>query len=341
MTSEHEHTTDHRSGIRFDPVKVAMNGAVIASVTLAAVVAMWSSRQVGGVDQRLLNQLFILATPLALVAVGTTIVLIAGGFDLSAAGVVSIVNATAATMLTRHNMVVVVVAMLLLSSGIGMVNGLLVTRLKLSSLAATLAVFLGLAGASLIVLPVPGGSVPPEYVERLTGRTAGGWTRAVVILAVLCLAWTILTRTQFGTWLRAVGGDADAARLSGVPVRRTTVQAYALAGAFYGLGGLYLTAVISSGDPKSGEPFLLASFAAVALGGSSFAGGSGSAAASVIGAITLTTIPKALFVFGAADYLAGVFNGIVVIIAVLVGIAAAQLRHRREIRRRESNGPRS
>lgn len=327
----------HSSVRRFDPVRFATNGSVIASLTLLVVVLLWSSRQIGGLDQRLLNQFVVLATPLALVAVGTTIVMLTGGFDLSAAGIVSIVNTTAATLLAQHNMFVVVVAMLLLSGGIGLITGLLVARVNLSSLAASLAVFLVLTGASLIVLPVPGGNVPAAYVNGLIGPAIQNWTRAIPLLLVLCVAWAALARTQFGTRLRAVGGDADAARLSGVPVSRTIVQAYVLAALFYGLAGLYLTAVISSGDPKSGEPFLLASFAAVALGGSSFAGGYGSAVASIIGALTLTAIPKALFVFGAADYLAGVFKGIVVIIAVLAGLAAANLRHRREVRHRDNS----
>jgi ribose transport system permease protein len=198
---------------------------------------------------------------------------------------------------------------------IGLINGLLVTRLGLPSLGVTLAMYIILSGAALIMLPAPGGAVPSEWASALTGRF-GPLPRAAVILLVLALLWMVFSRSRVGMPIFAVGGSLQAARLSGIPTKRVQTLAFAIAGGLYACAGLYYSAMTSTGSPTSGTPFLLTCFAAAALGLVSFRGGAGSAVAAIMGAATLTVIPKLLFALGAADFWVGAFQGFVVLIAL-------------------------
>jgi len=305
------------------------SGPLISALVLVLLLVVWSYYQPGGVGIVEMNDFATLMTTLALAGFGTTLVVISGGFDLSVAGVISVVNAYVATKMQEGNVLAVVITVLAIGLGVGLVNGFAVAVLRLESLAATLATFIMLAGVALLVLDIPGGNVPQSFSNPLT-TVRGGIPDALYVLVALGLLWLLLKRTAFGTGLFALGENEDAARMSGVPTRVVTMGAYALAGVFYALAGLYLSAVTVTGDPSAGTPFLLATFAAVALGGASLAGGRGSVIGTILGAGVLTVIPKVLFVLGASDFWAGLVQGLVIIAAVLFGLASVRLSESRK-----------
>ena len=113
--------------------------------------------------------------------------------------------------------------------------------------------------------------------------------------------------------------------LAGVPVRRIKLMAYVLAGMSYGLAGFMLTGLTSTGTPNIGDPYLLLVFAAIALGGTSFAGGRGGVAGPMLGALTLTLLQKVLFSTGVSSFYTGIFQGVVMIVAVLVASLSTRL----------------
>lgn len=272
------------------------------------------------------NNFVVLMTPLAIAAVGTTLVLITGGFDLSVAGTISLSNVIAATTMADHPGAVWLIAVIVIAVGllVGMINGLLVVRAGLQSLAVTLGTFIVLTGAALIVLPAPGGEVPESYALALT-NPLGPVPIALIVLLALALAWWLFSTSPVGVAAYAIGADRQAALMSGVRTGRVEILCYTLAGGLYAAAGLYLTAITASGDPNAGRSFLLTCFAAMALGLVGFRGGSGSAVAAMLGAGTLVALPKLLFAAGVEDFWSGALQGAVILLALAIPFVAVRL----------------
>lgn len=309
----------------------AANPTLLSVITFLVLLQIWNYYNIGGLRISDLNNLFSLMITLALAGFGTTIVIISGGFDLSVAGLISVANVVVATQMTGTgaNALLVCAAVVVIGLVVGLVNGVLVAYLGIESIAATLATYIALSGVALLVLAAPGGSVPEVFSAPLTAVVFGFLPAPLLTLLVLGALWVGLRRTRFGVQLFAVGADETAAGLSGVRTARVKVLAYTLAGVMYSLAGLYYSAVIGTGDPTSGQPFLVTAFAAAALGGCSFAGGAGSAIGTIFGAGVLALIPKVLFVFGVASFFTQVVQGVVLVLAVLFAIVMARVARRR------------
>ncbi|MDV3130267.1 ABC transporter permease [Mycobacterium sp. 21AC1] len=272
------------------------------------------------------NNFVVLMTPLAIATVGTTLVLITGGFDLSVAGTISLSNVIAATTMAEHPDAVWLIAVAVIAVGllVGLVNGLLVVRAGLQSLAVTLGTFIVLTGVALVVLPAPGGEVPESYALALTDPL-GPVPIALIVLLALALAWWVFSTSPIGVAAYAVGADRQAARMSGVRTGPVEILCYTLAGGLYAGAGLYLTAITASGDPNSGRPFLLTCFAAMAVGLVGFRGGAGSAVAAMLGAGSLVALPKLLFAAGVEDFWSGALQGSVILLALAVPVVAVRV----------------
>lgn len=271
----------------------------------------------------------LLMAPLAIAAAGATLVLVTGGFDLSVAGVISLSNVLAATMMEKNPDNTLGIALLIIAMGlsVGLINGLVVVFLKLQSLAVTLASFICLTGIALVILPAPGGQVPLEFTATMSSAPAG-IPSSLIVFVVIALAWVLFKKTRTGVAIFALGADKQATLMSGVAVRSAEVIAYTAAGGLYAMAGLYLTVVTASGDPNSGRPFLLTVFAALALGLVSFRGGAGSAIAAMFGAATLMAIPKLFFGLGIEDFWVGAFQGVIILLALSLPIIGKRLRRR-------------
>lgn len=301
------------------------SGTVMSTVTFVILLLVWTYYLPGGLTAFQLNDFLGLMITLAFAGFGTTLVIISGGFDLSVAGLISLANVLVATKMQPDNVVQMAILVAAIGLGVGLINGFLVAYVGLESIAATLASFIVLTGISLVVLAAPGGAVPESFASPLTALIGGQIPVALLVLIGLALVWLVLRRTRFGVGLFAVGADEGAAEMSGIRVPLVKMGTYALAGLMYALAGMYYTAEVGTGDPNSGEPFLLTAFAAAALGGASFAGGRGSAIGTIFGAGVLALIPKVLFVLGVASFYSSVVQGIVLIAAVLVAILTARL----------------
>lgn len=268
--------------------------------------------------------------PLALAAIGETLVVLTGGFDLSVGAIIGLVNVLLATRLSGQagNDVLWVVLTLLIATACGLVNGLLVAYVRLQSIIVTIATLFIFGGISLDVLPQPGGSVPLSFTNLITGVTV--IPRGLIVILLAAVAWLALRRTRLGAALYAIGGDREAARMSGIPIERRLVATYALAGLFYGLAGVFYTAQTGSGDPGTSTSFLLAPFIAVVLGGTRFGGGEGSAIGSIIGAFIVTMLTAVIFVVGINTFSTGLVEGIVLALAVLLNTTVRRWRPKRD-----------
>ncbi|MGS4986004.1 ABC transporter permease [Pseudosulfitobacter sp. RP-4] len=302
------------------------NGAGVVALIFFGLFSVYGVLQPRSMNLYGLNDLLNNATPLALAAVGGTIVMLTRGFDLSVAGVISLVNVCMATMLQDGPFGAMLGVCLAIAIGavVGAFNGFLVTSMRLQSIAATLSTMIICSGLAIVVLDAPGGYVPDFISYELTDLLGGVLPVSFCILAITALLWVMLRKTDFGSALFAVGADETAAGLAGVEVRRVQFLAYCLAGAFYGLAGFMLSAVTATGSPSAGAPFLLLMFAAIAMGGTSFAGGYGGPIGSIIGALLLILLQKTLFTLGLPAYYTFVFQGLVMILAVIVGGVSAR-----------------
>lgn len=266
---------------------------------------------------------------LALAAVGQTLVVLSGGFDLSAGAVISLVNVVLASSMDMSDMEASVVLWTLAGIGVGMAtgafNGFFIAFLRLQPIVVTLSTMFILQGITLLVMEKPGGFVSPSLGEFYMGDFIPNWVpMPLMLLGVVILFWLWLKNTRYGMALYAVGSDPESARAAGVRVDLTLFATYILAGGFYGLAGVFISAQTGSGDPLVGNPLLLSVFAAVVVGGTRLGGGAGGAVGSIFGAYILMIVVNILLVLNISAYFSTIAEGIILILAVL---AASISRH--------------
>jgi ribose transport system permease protein len=312
--------------------RLAAEGATIIVAILVVLTALFVATQSDALSLSTITDILNNSLPLALAAAGGTLVVLTRGFDLSVAGVISLTNVLVAVHGGDGPIGALQGAAIAVAAGafVGAVNGYLVAYWNLQSIALTLATMIVCSGATLLVLDAPGGNVSDFMTYAMTDRIREVVPVALVIALAVYAAWRALRRTNWGVGLYATGADETAAVLAGVPVKRVKVIAYTLAGVCYGLAGFMLTALTSTGTPNAGEPYLLLVFAAIALGGTSFSGGQGGVAGSMLGALTLTLLQKVLFSTGVSSFYTGIFQGLVMIAAVVVAVFVARMGRRAE-----------
>ncbi len=257
---------------------------------------------------------------LAIAAAGQTIVILSGGFDLSAAAVISLVNVTLASHMqdAPSSMALWALAGLLIGALAGAFNGCFVAGLRLQPIVVTLATMFILQGVTLLVMDKPGGQVPAGFGAVLAGDAIPGLLPAPVLLLVgLVGLWLVLKNTVFGKAVYCIGSDADAARAAGLCIRRHQFLVYVLAGALYGLAGVFVTAQTGSGDPLVGNPMLLQMFAAVVVGGTLLGGGRGGPVGTIFGAYVLMLVVNILLVLNVPAFYSSVVEGAILLLAVL------------------------
>lgn len=283
--------------------------AVLSSrpfLTVAIVAAVWiaasfASRGFGAYGH--LRYLVELGAVIGLVAAGQTFVVIAGGIDLSVAAIVT-VSAISLPLLSWQadpTGLAPVLVVLALTTIIGLVNGLGVALLRVHPMIMTLAMATFLQG--LLIIIAGGSAVTAEnpLVHWLGNARPAGIPAGVLLwVAVSMIVLTVMHATPFGARIFAMGANPLAAALSGVPVTSTTLAVYGISGFTSGLAGVLVLGMNGQGYVGIGDPYLLASIAAVVLGGTSILGGLGTYAGTIPGAILLVTITALITVVNAS-----------------------------------------
>ncbi|HVI87648.1 MAG TPA: ABC transporter permease [Dongiaceae bacterium] len=277
------------------------------------------------------------AATLAIAAAGQTLVILIGGFDLSAGAVVSLVNVVLATHMPDTPGGILLWS--LIGIGIGMAtgafNGFFVAFFRLQPIVVTLATMFITQGLTLLVLDKPGGMIPPGLSAALTQDAIPNiLPMPVVVLAVVILLWVWLKNTRFGTAVYAIGSDLDASRAQGIAVPRVQFMVYTVAGGCYGFAGVFISALTGSGDPLVGNPMLLQVFGAVVVGGTRLGGGRGGCVGSIIGAYILMIVVNILLVLNVSAYYSTITEGCILILAVLAGSLSRRSQAARWLRSR-------
>lgn len=255
-----------------------------------------------------------------ILAVGMTMVILTGGIDLSVGSLVALTGVSGALTASAAGLGLVVA--LAVGGGIGLVTGILVAYFRVAPFVVTLA---GLTIARGLAFLLTGGrsvgSLPASFT--FWGQTQLGILPlpVLVMLVTVAIGHFVLSRTVFGRQIYAIGGNAEASWLAGVPVQKVLVAVYAINGLLAGLAGAVLAARLGAGIPNSGQLYELDVIAAVVVGGTSLSGGRGGVLGSLLGALFIGTLNNGLNLTGVDPYLQKIVLGAVILAAVLVDSA--------------------
>jgi ribose transport system permease protein len=265
---------------------------------------------------------------IAIIAAGMTMVIITGGIDLSVGSLIAL-SAVVTTLLIRGPgggehastlaMTLACLAGIVLCGSVGLFSGFMVTMFSIPSFIVTLAMMLVASG--LAYLCARGQSiyqVPDAFIWLGRGAHLGIPNAVWLLVLLYAVAHILMTRTALGRYIYAVGGNAEAARLSGVPVKGVLLVVYAVCGALAGLGGIVMASQLKSGAPTYGQMYELYVIAAVVVGGASLSGGEGKVLGTLIGAFIIAVIQNGMNLTGVESYTQKVVLGLVILGAVLL-----------------------
>lgn len=314
---------DPRPGLRGRSLReLAQLGPVVALVLLAAFFAVAAPNFTSGSNlTNVLQQVSITAVA----AVGATVVILVAGIDLSVGSVVALTGSVAALYLqhailsTGASAVVAVVLSLAVGTACGFLNGLLVTVAKVPAFIATLATLTALRGIALLVTNSYPISINNSAFTGIGIGKVGPVPIPVIIMALtFAVGYVILHRLKIGRRIYAVGGNREAARLSGIRVSRVLLFAFTFAGLCAGVAAVILTAKLSSGQPAGAVGFELDVIAAVVVGGTSLFGGRGRLAGTFLGALVIAVLGNGLTLMNVPFYWQQIVTGAVVVAAVVL-----------------------
>ena len=266
---------------------------------------------------------------IAVLAIGMTLVVISGGIDLAVGSLIAL-SAVVCTLLIHGvfgsenasgvGMVAACAIGIAVCACLGLFSGIMVAFCSIPPFIVTLGVMM--VGSGIAYILAQGQSiyqVPDSFVWLGRGTLPGGLPNSVLLMIVLyCLAHILMSRTALGRYIYAVGGNKEAARLSGVPVNGVILFVYALCGAMAGLGGVITASQLKSGAPTYGSMYEMYVIAAAVVGGASLSGGQGKIFGTLIGAFIIAVIQNGMNLMGVESYTQKVVLGLVILGAVLL-----------------------
>ncbi|GLS88179.1 sugar ABC transporter permease [Cypionkella aquatica] len=319
----------------FDPIALLLEGrAFFALIAIIVVFSLLSPNYLS------VANFLVMASHVAIygiLAIGMLLVILNGGIDLSVGSTLGLSGCIAGFLM--HGVLIesagvilyppvwaVVILTCTMGALVGFVNGALVALFKVPAFVASLGVMYVARGIALLMtngLTFNNLSGKAELGNQgfnwLGFNRLGGVPIGVLVLATLAiLAGLTLSRTAFGRWLYASGGNERAAELSGVPVKRVQITVYVLSGICAAIAGLVLSSQLTSAGPTAGNSYELTAIAAVVIGGAALTGGRGTIRGTMLGAFVIGFLSDGLVIIGVSSYWQTVFTGAVIVLAVLL-----------------------
>jgi ribose transport system permease protein len=265
-----------------------------------------------------------------IIGAGMTMVIISGGIDLSVGATLALSGTVAAVAMTYWGLPMAVGVLIGLAVGMftGFVNGVVITKGRIPDFIATLGMLSTARGVALIVsggLPVPShltattlkSYLPSQLIWLGSGEVLGVPTAVLVATAAVVFGWVILGHTSLGRGLYAIGGNKEAARVSGIPVERYKIAVYTITGGLVAVAGLVLTGRLNSANALMGEGAEMQAIAAVVIGGANLFGGDGGVIGTVIGAVIMGVLANGLNLLNVSAFWQRVIMGAVIISVVV------------------------
>nr|WP_167150470.1 ABC transporter permease [Lysinibacter cavernae] len=291
----------------------------------------------------------------AILAIGMLMVILNGGIDLSVGSTVGLSGVVAGVLLQGMGIPaldiilypavwVVIVCSLVIGTLVGYINGILITKFRVAPFVATLGMLYVARGAALLI--TDGRTFPKLQGSEELGNTGFnvighgaplGIPMAVWVMLVLAaVAAFVLSKTSFGRWLYASGGNERAAELSGVPVKKVQVRVYMIAGFCAAIAGLIISSELTSAAPQTGESYELNAIAAVVMGGAALSGGRGNIRGTLIGAFVIGFLADGLVLVGVSSYWQMVIKGGVIVLAVALDQLQQRLKTNKAMSKRST-----
>jgi ribose transport system permease protein len=301
----------------------------VPAVLLALILYLSYANEFFATELNVTN-IFLQAATLAIVAFGLSFVIFAGELDLSVGAGVALVSVVASEVMRDTSSIPLgVLTCLGVGAGIGLINGLIVTKLRVPSFIATFGMLTICQGIALAMTDGSVVSGVPESLGNLANESFLGIRWALwLVIAVFAALFFVQTQTSFGVRVFAVGGNREASRLSAIPVDRVVLMCFVITGICVGLGGLVLTSRVQSGQPNAGGLLALTAIAAIVVGGNNLLGGRGSISRTLWGVLLLAVLENGLQLEGVNDDLQRVIIGAVFIAAASVEFFRRRLRRR-------------
>ena len=316
---------------RLDRIKGEGWGDVlfVPAVLLALILYLSSVNEFFATELNVTN-IFLQAATLAIVAFGLSFVIFAGELDLSVGAGVALVSVVASTVMRDTGSIPLgVLTCVGVGAAIGLINGLIVTKLKVPSFIATFGMLTICQGIALAMTDGAVVSGVPSSLGNLANESFLGIRWALwLVIAVFAALFFVQTQTSFGVRVFAVGGNREASRLSAIPVDRVILLCFVITGICVGLGGLVLTSRVQSGQPNAGGLLALTAIAAIVVGGNNLLGGRGSISRTLWGVLLLAVLENGLQLEGVNDDVQRIVIGAVFIAAASVEFFRRRLRRR-------------
>jgi len=298
---------------------LSRNIILFALIALCVILSLLTSNFL---TLRNIMNVILQSTMMGIVAVGMTYVIITGGIDLSVGSVLAFSSALGATVISAGAPIFVgILAMLAMGALIGILQGLLISRIKMPAFIVTLGGMSMMRGFTMVVMQgktIPG--MPGEFQFIGNGSVAGGYLpiAVIIMIVVYVIAFYVLKYTTFGRGLYALGGNREATTLSGINVKRVEMSAYVISGFTAGMGAMILTARLGSAIPTAGEGLELDAIGAVVIGGASLSGGTGTIIGTLIGVLILGVLNNGMNLLNVNPFYNGVVRGAVILVAVFI-----------------------
>lgn len=304
--------------LRLGRINVQEMGMLIALAILCVVLAFLSPAFLTYDNiMNIIRQISITA----IIAVGSFLVIVTGGIDLSVGPLAALTGVTSALFIIRFGFPIVagILIALVVGAVFGLLNGLMVTYGKLPAFIATLATMQIAKGLSFVI----SGGVPISGFPANFGFIGRGYLGilpwpVILLFAVYLIMFDVVSRTKFGTHVFAIGGNEEAAYLSGIKIRKNKIIVYILGGIFAAIAGVILASRLNSGSPNVGANFVFDAVTAVVLGGTSMAGGEGKLTGVLLGSIFVGVLLNGMSLMSVDAYLQMVVQGVVLAAAMLL-----------------------
>ena len=258
----------------------------------------------------------------AFIALGMAMIIILGHIDLSVGAIVAMSGTLTVGMIVNQGLPIPVAILLGLILGlvVGLVNGFIVSVFRLPAFIITMATMNIASGIAYVYSGGQATRITDDFFIAIgTGYLFNVIPLPVVYMVILIAVFSfLLSQTKFGTYVYAIGGNREAARLSGVPIKKVEITVFVLSGLLSAFAGLVLCSRMYSGQPSVGSGYEMDAIAACVLGGISMSGGKGRISGTVIGALVIGVISNGLNLIGVSSYIQLIVKGLIIIVAVLI-----------------------
>jgi ribose transport system permease protein len=294
------------------------NIGLVAVLIVLAIVGAATSENFLTTDN--LRNILVSSSVIGVVTVGATFVIIGGGIDLSVGAIVALASVWATTLATQsYGPWVMILCAVLVGAGTGLVNGVLIAYGQLVPFIVTLAMLVSARGLAARMADNRTQLVTEQTIKDIaTTEIVGVPLLVIVLIVVAAIGWVLLNRTTFGRRTIAVGGNAEAARLAGIDVKRTTLLLYLLSGTCCGIAAVMIMARTTTGSSTHGTLYELDAIAAAIIGGTLLAGGRGTIVGAMLGVLVFTTITNIFVLNNLATETQAIAKGLIIVGAVLL-----------------------